>query len=228
MERIAILLGAGLDEEAAVETRQLVRTARSRADRVALADLFAATERYHDAQRIVLHGNALVLAEGPTPDTESLFAHAWPRAYAEWVEDSSARHGIPPALLYSIMREESGYRPAVVSVVGARGLAQIMPETGRQLAQRAGWTTYDPEELFDPEKNLELSARYLAELLDRFDGRLPAAIASYNAGPRAVARWLAEDGALSDDAWVEAIPYDQTRGYVKRVLRSMVAYGELP
>ena len=60
--------------------------------------------------------------------------------------------------------------------------------------------------------------------MDRFDGRRSAAIASYNAGPRVVAEWLEEPTAAPDDVWVEAIPYDQTRGYVKRVLRSFHAY----
>ena len=60
--------------------------------------------------------------------------------------------------------------------------------------------------------------------MQRFDGRISAAVASYNAGPAAVARWLRERSAAEDDEWVESIPYDQTRRYVKRVLRSVQAY----
>jgi soluble lytic murein transglycosylase len=77
--------------------------------------------------------------------------------------------------------------------------------------------------VFVPERNLDLGAFYLSQLVQRFEGRLSAAIASYNAGPEAVARWLAAAPAREDDEWVEAIPYDQTRGYVKRVLRSVAA-----
>ena len=121
------------------------------------------------------------------------------------------------------MREESGYRPSALSVAGARGLLQLMPETAVRLAREAGLPEPSPDALFDPQVNLALGSRYLAQLLDRFGGRASAAIASYNAGPQAVARWL-EGSALADDEWVESIPYDQTRAYVKRVLRSLQAY----
>jgi soluble lytic murein transglycosylase len=112
----------------------------------------------------------------------------------------------------------------VVSAVGARGLVQIMPGTGARLAASLGAPAFDPDELFDPARNLALGAVYLTRLLGRFDGRTSAAVAAYNAGPTAVARWLREGGGLEDDEWVEAIAYDQTRAYAKRVLRSVHAY----
>jgi soluble lytic murein transglycosylase len=134
---------------------------------------------------------------------------------------------VPPELVYAVMREESGYRPAVRSVVGARGLTQIMPTTGERLAADLGAASFDPDELFLPARNLELGAFYLERLLATFDGRLSAAIASYNAGPSAVQRWIARDGLAPDDVFVESIPYEQTRKYVKRVLRSLHAYESL-
>ena len=125
------------------------------------------------------------------------------------------------------MREESGYRPEVVSVVGARGLLQIMPATGARLARDLGILSFDPDDLFDPMLNFRLGSYYLSELRRRFEGRDSAAIGSYNAGPEAVSRWLEERGSLEDDEWVESIPYSETRGYVKRVLRSQWAYRTL-
>ena len=113
------------------------------------------------------------------------------------------------------MREESGYRPAVVSTVGARGLLQIMPETGERLARDVGLPAFSAEDLFLPRINIRLGSTYLRQLLERFGGQKSAAIASYNAGPSAVARWL--DPSVEDDEWIEAIPYDQTRAYVKLV-----------
>jgi soluble lytic murein transglycosylase len=102
-----------------------------------------------------------------------------------------------------------------------------MPDTGRRLASDLGAAGFDPSELFVPERNVELGAFYLSQLLQRFDGRASAAIASYNAGPEAVARWLASGAGAPDDEWVEGIPYDQTRSYVKRVLRSLHVYRTL-
>jgi soluble lytic murein transglycosylase len=121
------------------------------------------------------------------------------------------------------MREESGFRAEIVSPVGARGLLQIMVETGQQLALEHGVEEFDDEDLFDPGRNIDLGARYLTDLTRLFDGRTSASIASYNAGPEAVSRWKPDDAA-EDDEWVEAIPYSQTRSYVKRVLRSLYAY----
>jgi soluble lytic murein transglycosylase len=98
-----------------------------------------------------------------------------------------------------------------------------MPDTAARLAREAGLPEPSPAALFEPRVNIELGSRYLSQLLARFDGRASAAIGSYNAGPHAVARWL-EGSALEDDEWVEAIPYEQTRAYAKRVLRSLNAY----
>ena len=81
-----------------------------------------------------------------------------------------------------------------------------------------------PDALYDPALNVRLGTRLLGGLLREFEGRLPAAIGGYNAGAAVVRRWLAADGALADDEWVEAIPYDETRAYVRRVLRSLHAY----
>ena len=130
---------------------------------------------------------------------------------------------IEPGLVYAIMREESGYRPKIVSVSGARGLLQLMPETAERVARESQLDDFSPDDLFEPGVNIQLGSDYLSTLLRRFDGRTSAAIGSYNAGPQAVARWV-NDGPVEDDIWVEEIPYDQTRGYVKRVLRSLHAY----
>lgn len=226
---IRVLLDAGLREEAAWEVDALRRQARRRADRLLLAQLYQEAERYHAAQELILGSYLLDLARGPDPMRAplSLWRSAWPTAYAEEVAAATAQRRVSPQVLWAVVREESGYRPRVVSISGARGLAQIMPATGRQLARELGQRQFHADELFGPARNLELAAHYLESLLARFDGRLSAAVASYNAGPGAVAGWLRENGALSDDEWVEAIPYAQTRGYVRRVLRSVQVYRAL-
>jgi soluble lytic murein transglycosylase len=125
------------------------------------------------------------------------------------------------------MREESGYRHDVVSVSGARGLLQLMLPTASRVARSLDLVSVSPEQLFEPSLNIRLGSRYLGDLEKRFPGRRSAAIASYNAGPEAARDWLAVRGSLDDDEWVEAIPYDQTRSYVKRVMRSLYAYAVL-
>ncbi len=230
LARPRILLEAGLDGAAAEETARLLRRAggpgdAAPADRVELARLFAQAGDASRAQGLIVDGLGDSLARGAPPSAEEPWLLAWPLAFPGPVEVAVAGKGDGLRdLVYAIMREESGYRPAVVSPAGARGLLQIMPETGARLARQAGVGDFTADALFEPEVNVRLGAAYLEELSRRFDGRLSAAIGSYNAGPETVSRWLAERATLPDDEWVEAIPYDQTRGYVKRVLRSLHAY----
>lgn len=100
-------------------------------------------------------------------------AEAVPDAYAAKVAELSARFDLSPALIEAVVWQESRWRAGAVSPVGARGLAQLMPGTARELG-------VDPD---DPLANLEGGARYLREQLDRFDGDLEKALAAYNAGP---------------------------------------------
>jgi soluble lytic murein transglycosylase len=224
IERIAILIEAGLVEEAGNETRILTRRASNLDDRLAVAHLFSAAEHYHRAQRVVVDPYAERLARGPEPGREALWWFAWPTAFPDLVTAASENRSVDPALLYAVMREESGFQPKALSTVGARGLTQIMPATGERLAETLGLVDYEVDDLFTPARNLLLGAHYLGQLVEQFDGRVSAAIASYNAGPEAVARWIQQRPGWDDDEWVEAIPYDQTRKYVKRVLLSQQVY----
>jgi soluble lytic murein transglycosylase len=123
------------------------------------------------------------------------------------------------------MRVESVYNPRIVSHAGAIGLMQIMPRTGRLIAHRLGHDDFTVDQLLEPEVNLELAAWYLASLIERFDGRLPLAIAAYNGGPHNVRRWMHEHPATMPlDAFLERIPFDETRRYVRRVLTHYAAY----
>lgn len=148
-----------------------------------------------------------------------------PRAYAALVEEAAARHGLDPNLLHAVMRVESVYQERIISYAGAIGLMQIMPRTGKLAAHAVGLEDFVTSDLLDPATNLELSAWYLASLLERFDGRLPLAIASYNGGPHNVRRWMTSYGpGLAVEAFLERIPFEQTHRYVRRVLHHYAAY----
>jgi soluble lytic murein transglycosylase len=228
LERPRILLEAGLEEEARGELDRLYRRARGLHDRLDLARLFTQVGNYHRAQSLVVDAYLEPLARGPQPGREELWRLAWPRAYEEYVHEALPGGAlIEPELVYSIMREESGYRPEVESVVGARGLLQLMPSTAEKVAGELSLGSISPDDLFQPRLNIRLGTAYLNGLASRFAGRTSAAVGGYNAGPAAVAGWLAEAPELDDDEWVENIPYGQTRSYVKRVLRSLHVYREL-
>ena len=133
------------------------------------------------------------------------------------LERAAAASGVPATLLAAVARQESRYSPVVRSVVGAVGLLQLMPETAAELAGRP----LSDAELEDPQRNAGLGGRYLAQLLERWGGDPLLAVASYNAGPNAVARWVSPALQAQPEVWVEAIPYPETRLYVKKVLGNL-------
>lgn len=227
LQRAALLVEAGLSELAALELRALADAPLPLADRIAIGRVMVAADDFAAAQRIVVEAAQAPLAEGLRPGYERLWWLAWPRAYPDAVV-AVAELGVEPQLVWAIMREESSFRPRVRSSAGAVGLMQLMPETALRVARRANRPDPDEAALELPEVNVELGTRYLAELNERMNGRTSAMIASYNAGPRAVARWLEEaEPDVEDDVFVESMPYDQTQSYTRRVLRSYWLYDRL-
>ncbi len=226
VERVELLIEADLVDFAQEELGAISGRVRGLQDRKSVARLYVRTGDFHRAQRLVVDAYAESLSRGVQSGNEALWWLSWPPAYREIIaEVFPEQSAIEPALVWAIMREESGYRPWITSSAGARGLLQIMPETGAHIARKQGYPDFDPDDLYTPRVNLALGTAYLDALGRRFPGRLSATIGSYNAGPTAVNRWLRGDQAKrDDDSWVEDIPYEQTRSYVKRVLRSLHVY----
>lgn len=141
----------------------------------------------------------------------------YPQPYDKEVRNAAKQMGVQPEIIYGVMRQESLYRRDAVSSAGAYGLLQLLPSTARSTAQR--WKRPRPSttDLFNPSVNVTLGAGQLRMLLDRFGGQTAVALAGYNAGPNAAARWLPRE-SLDPDIWIENIPYNETRGYVQRVL----------
>lgn len=189
-----------------------------------------------------LRGLAAGLVEGGYPDaavriaasiraeegrwTLELLRLAYPFPHRDSILAVAADHGISPYLLAGLIHQESLFRPEATSRAGARGLMQVMPRTGAELARAEGLRAFTSEDLERPDVNLRLGTRYLAQLLRRFDGQVPVALAGYNAGPSRALRWVREYGR-GDPAFVESIPFPETRGYVKAVYRNHALYAAL-
>jgi soluble lytic murein transglycosylase len=163
---------------------------------------------------------------GPiTRKTRLVWEIAYPKAFREQIETSSAEADeLDPDLLQALMREESALDPKALSWAGALGLCQLMPATAAQVAAQLKLPRPSTAALLEPDLNIRLGARYLADLMIRFEGVKPFAVASYNAGPNAVARWRRDLPTDDLPAWIEQIPIQETRNYVKRVLRSYNTY----
>jgi soluble lytic murein transglycosylase-like protein len=131
------------------------------------------------------------------------------QALAPELEAAARRHGVDPDLLAIVVLVESGGDPSARSPMGARGLMQLMPKTAAKIAEERGLSDHDEARLDDPDYNLDLGAYFLAHQLDQW-GSVELAAAAYNGGERAVERWLAGEGELSDEttrykALVEAL-----------------------
>ncbi len=148
---------------------------------------------------------------------------AYPRAFPELVSKNCRENHVPEALQLAIMREESAFSPRIESFANALGLTQMVVKT----AQRFTPDKVTRDTLLDPVGNLQLGSRFLAFLLEHFNGAVPLAISGYNAGEGAVDRWLKERGTLDQDEFIETIPFDETRNYTKRVLATYFAYSWL-
>ena len=142
----------------------------------------------------------------------------------------ATEHGpLEPALMLSIIRQESGFDTKAQSRAGARGLMQLMPATAQQVSKTVNQRYSAKRLTTDPYFNIRLGSTYLSGLIDRFGGNYILAIAAYNAGPGNVNRWLQERGDPRSDEvdvidWIERIPFGETRNYVQRVLEGLVVY----
>jgi soluble lytic murein transglycosylase len=155
---------------------------------------------------------------------------AFPRAFDAIVTRESDATRIPPALTWAIMREESAFNPEAKSIASAIGLMQLMSGTARLVArdtQYPGVLSADEPSLHRPAVSIALGARLLSSLRVAFPSHPAFAIAAYNGGSNAVRRWLVQHGTDDFDVFVERIPFEETRNYVKHVLSSEAAYAYL-
>ncbi|MGJ0484841.1 MAG: transglycosylase SLT domain-containing protein [Methylomicrobium sp.] len=148
----------------------------------------------------------------------------FPVRYLEQVQSNAFRQNLDPAVVLGLIRQESMLDSKAESSVGAKGLMQVMPKTGRQIAREIQQNLETDASLFDPNVNIQLGAYYFRKLLERFNGHVALAAAAYNAGPARVAKWLPNGTAMPADIWVETIPYKETRKYVASVLSYAIIY----
>ncbi len=189
---------------------------------LAFSTMLSEVGAYHPALRVAKVHFKEKLERSGLPTAPALWTVAYPTGLVPTIAAQGVA-AVDPYLAAAIIREESQYDEKAVSVVGAVGLMQLMPVTANAVAQRYGFPTVGREELFDQETNIRLGVRYLGQLLEQYGGNQAYAVAAYNAGPIAVNSWIAVHRGREQDEFVELIPYQETRLYVKRVLRS---YGE--
>lgn len=163
---------------------------------------------------------ASIASAGNFDDLELRYPLPWQPSFDRYSDSNQ----IPAEWAYSIARSESLFMQDVRSRAGAVGLMQLMPATGRETAKKEKIRFRGVSSLTDAKTNIRLGTRYLADMSKRFNDNTVLATAAYNAGPHRVDRWVANVDQMSADIWIETIPYDETRGYVQRVLSAQAVF----
>jgi soluble lytic murein transglycosylase len=157
------------------------------------------------------------------PYSQAIHRFLYPLAFREDVEEAAKKYDLDPMILLSVMREESRFDADARSVVGARGLMQIMPGTAYRLDKSLGLGIRKDTQIADARNNIILGACYLKSLFGEFKS-FAHVLAAYNAGENLVRRWEAAGHYKSVDVFIEDIPYPETRNYVKKVITSYFEY----
>ena len=156
-----------------------------------------------------------------------LWELAYPRPYWSQLKSFSKKAGIDPYLALAIMREESHFNPKALSSAKAMGLMQLMPATARHVAKKKKIELKKKEDIYNPELNTLLGTTYLGGLSERFKSELIYTAGSYNAGPHNMIKWIKRWKGEPIDVFVEQIPFNETKKYVKRVYRSYKLYKQI-
>jgi soluble lytic murein transglycosylase len=150
----------------------------------------------------------------------------YPAPYREAMQENLHKHGLEEAWVYGLMRQESRFATAVKSDAGAAGLMQIMPDTARWAARQIGMKGYRKGLIHQVDVNIKLGTFYMKTVFNQFDANPVLASAAYNAGPTRARQWCGSK-PLEGAIYVETIPFDETRDYVKKVMSNTIYYSKI-
>ncbi len=213
LEKFLFFANAGIYDLALREAEILRPQAKTVTQRLYLASLYLQAQDYK---------TSISLANGvSSPEALRL---SFPKGFEERVRFFSRKYALDEFLVYSVIREESHFDREAVSVSDARGLMQLLPSTALETAPKAGLSNFQASQLFSPDINLDLGCYYLSWLLEIFEGNFAVSLAGYNGGPTSAKTWYEKNGALDVDEFIEEIPFEQSRNYAKKIIRSYAAY----
>ncbi len=219
--RIAQLKDVGMDSESDLEYDRLLKEAESSPVRlVATSKALAGTEKSNKAMAL---GKRAIDQLGATPSTLRLY---FPVVERQTIVSSARENGLDPVLVASLIRQESAFNPRATSPPGARGLMQLMPSVGQQVAAAKGISPWNVDMLYRPDISIRLGTAHLKTLFARYP-EVVKILASYNAGEHRVDRWSTKAGAEDPEIFTERIPYVETRDYVRIILRNRAYYQSL-
>ena len=224
LRRADLLHELGLIHLAATELREVERTNEKNTPALKVI-----RDRY---ESFGLLDRALVMATriANEDSSQSTLSHLYPNYYWNEVVKAGREARLDPYLILAVIRQESFFNEDAISRVGARGLMQIMPDTGRRLARSMGLRRFESHFLFDPEVSIRMGSRFLGDQVRAFDEGASSVmgfhlgLAAYNAGPHVARKWMDRFPLKDSDAFIERIPYRETRLYVKKILKNYTIY----
>lgn len=148
----------------------------------------------------------------------------FPLTYRQSINKLANQYQVSPALIYATIRQESTFLEDIRSQAGAYGLMQILPRTAKLIAKQSKIAYSDSNELFHPEKNLQIGVAYLHTLHHQFKSHPVLIMAAYNAGPKQVSHWVKHHSPKEIDIWIETLPWQETRNYLKNVISFYAVY----
>lgn len=222
--RLAYELNAlGAARDARVEIQKNANDSNRKFADAILADLYYAEDALALGNRYARRA----FPELATVEQDNVPAHFirlyYPVKYEAKIRAEAAKRGLDPFLVMALIRQESAFNPNARSVVGAAGLMQIMPATGRELGRKL-LPVFSEKSLTDPNVNITLGTYYLKQLIDLLNGEVELAVAGYNGGPYRIKRWRQANRRQPLDEFLEGIPLSETRNYVKRVTLLRASY----
>lgn len=227
LARAALLSELGLDGLAATELELLAEASKPRAALGLEALILARQGERRKSIQAIWQAFQSLGKPGQSVVPELVRQLYYPAEHSALIKRWAMERGLPPYLVFGIIRQESAFDADAVSRAGARGLMQLMPATGRELAGKLR-VPFSRSRLNDPEYSLQLGTRYFSQVLDLFDGDVELALAGYNGGPYRIRRWWREAGpTASVDRFVEGLALTETTNYVKRILIHQDSYEEL-
>jgi soluble lytic murein transglycosylase len=225
LRTVSELLAIGLDRTAAREMKVVAaKYADNPGVQFLLADVYLRGGEPLKANGVLQRNFRQFVRHGGENIPRRFWEILFPLPWWDTIRAEAERRGHDPYLIASIIRQESAFEPSTVSNAGAVGLMQIMPEEAARIGADGGLGEVTREDLFDPATNIAVGAAEFSQKLERMDDNRTLAIAAYNAGEQPVREWVTRTGLDDLDRFIEAIPYAETRLYVKTVTRNQHEY----
>jgi len=179
---------------------------------------------YPKARAILADSFGKFMERPPVDAPPDFIELAYPRVHYDETMKQADKNGLDPHLVWSVIRQESLYDASAVSPAGALGLMQVTPQASGLVGISGRPSKNVLSQILNPQNNLAIGTKILAKNLGSFDGKVVPAVASYNADIRKVRSWVQKNSRLKSDEFIESIPYQETRTYVKKVLAGYRTY----